>query len=176
MGREVCPPVHRDGALEEAVTTSLTNLGPAFGAVTDAARITASKNYLKVVCTNSVIIFVPQFMCWAFLLWFLDFAPIEVMLLYGLTGWIMEMLLNGFGHWGEVIMWTFVYGLMVWLPACTVPADRKTWRASAGCRLWPVRWWMWPLGTLSGLSLAILFAIPMIPVILFFKWLLADVP
>jgi hypothetical protein len=73
-------------------------------------------------------------------------------------------------------MWTFVYGLMVWLPACTVPADRKTWRASAGRTLWRVRWWMWPLGTLSGLSLALLFVVPLIPLVLFFKWLLADVP
>jgi len=162
--------------LEEAVTTSLTNLGPSFGAVTDAAHCTASKNYFKVVCTNSVIIFVPQFMCWAFLLWFLDFAPVEVMLLYGLTGWIMEGLHSGPGNWLAVGMWTYVYGLMVWLPACTVPADRRTWRASAGRTLWPVRWWVWPLGTLSGLSLAILFAIPMIPLILFFNWLLADVP
>ena len=35
--------------LEEAVTTSLTNLAPLLGGVTDAARITASKNYLEVV-------------------------------------------------------------------------------------------------------------------------------
>ena len=33
--------------LEEAVTTSLTNMAPLLGGVTDAARITASKNYLE---------------------------------------------------------------------------------------------------------------------------------
>lgn len=43
--------------LEEAVTTSLTNLAPVFGGVTDAARITASKNYLEVVLRHSVIAF-----------------------------------------------------------------------------------------------------------------------
>ena len=50
--------------LEEAVTVSMTNLGPRFGAVSDAAHIAASKSYLETVCLDSVIIFVPQFMCW----------------------------------------------------------------------------------------------------------------
>ena len=50
--------------LEEAVTTGLTNMAPLLGGVTDAARITASKNYFVVVFTNSVIVFVPLFICW----------------------------------------------------------------------------------------------------------------
>ena len=152
--------------LEEAVTVSMTNLGPWFGAVSDAAHITASKSYLETVCLDSVIIFVPQFMCWAFLLWLWDFKPVEVMLLYGLTGWIMEGLHSGPGNWGAVGMWVYVYGLMVYLPACTVPPDRKAW---------PVRWWTWPLATLSGLTLAILFAIPVVPLIWFFHWLLGPI-
>ena len=35
-------------------------------------------------------------------------------------------------------------------------------------KAWPVRWWTWPLGTISGLTLAILFAIPVVPLIWFF--------
>jgi hypothetical protein len=121
--------------LEEAVTTGLTNLAPYFGGVTDAARITASKDYLEVVCKNSVIVFVPSFILWAVILNYFDFAPVEVMLIYGLTGWLMEVQFANWQNWGMVGMWTFVYGLMVWLPACTVPQGRK---------VWPVHWWYWP--------------------------------
>jgi hypothetical protein len=72
--------------LEEAVTTSLTNAAPLFGAVTDAARITASKNYLEVVLFHSVIAFVPMFICWGWLLHRYAFTPAEVVLLFGLNG------------------------------------------------------------------------------------------
>ena len=71
--------------LEEAVTTGLTNIAPLLGGVTDAARITVSKNYFVVVFTNSVIVFVPLFLCWGWLLSRYDFRPIEVLLLFGLT-------------------------------------------------------------------------------------------
>jgi len=46
--------------LEEAVTTSLTNAAPLFGAVTDAARITASKNTLRSSCVTALL---PLFRC-----------------------------------------------------------------------------------------------------------------
>jgi hypothetical protein len=128
--------------LEEAVTTSLTNLAPWFGGVTDAARITASKNYLEVVCLNSVIVFIPAYIAWAVILSFFDFSPAEVMLLYGLTGWLGETMTFGLEHIRLIGMWTFVYGLMVWLPAWTVPPDRK---------VRPVRWWMWPLAAVVPL-------------------------
>jgi hypothetical protein len=149
--------------LEEAVTTSLTNLAPVFGGVTDAARITASKNYLEVVCLHSVIVFVPQFITWAILLWLVDYTPVEVMLLYGLTGWIMEILTFGWDNLGAVGMWTYVYGLMVYLPACTVPPDREVWRAG---------WWAWPLGIAGALLGAIRVALALVPVVWLFHWLL----
>ena len=72
--------------LEEAVTTSLTNLAPLLGGVTDAARITASRNYLDVVLKHSVIVFVPFFLCWGWFLSRYDFRPIEVLFLFGLNG------------------------------------------------------------------------------------------
>ena len=151
--------------LEEAVTVSMTNLAPIFGGVTEAAHITAYKGYLETVCLDSVIVFVPQFMCWAFLLWLWDFKPVEVMLLYGLTGWVMEALHSGPDNWNAVGMWTFVYGLMVYLPACTVPPDRKAW---------PVRWWTWPVGTISGL-LAIVLGLPLAPLVWLLHWLIGPV-
>jgi len=145
--------------LEEAVTTGLTNLAPWFGGVTDAARITASKNYLEVVCLHSVVVFVPMFVAWAVILSFFDFAPVEVMLLYGLTGWLAEWMTFGSDNIGMVGMWTFVYGLMVWLPAWTVPRGRH---------VRPARWWMWPIAAVGPLFAGI----PFVPVVLLVRWLI----
>jgi hypothetical protein len=94
--------------LEEAVTTTLTNLAPLFGGVTDAARITASKNYLEVVFLNSVIAFVPMFLGWAWLLSRYDFRPVEVLLLFGLNGTLAETLAFGPQNLLQVMMLTFV--------------------------------------------------------------------
>jgi hypothetical protein len=68
-----------------------------------------------------------------------------------------------------------VFGRRVWLPAPAGSTGGPSWRTPAERKLWPVRWWVWPIGTLSGLTLAILFAIPLLPLILFFNWLLAGV-
>jgi len=144
---------------EEAVTTGLTNLAPLFGGVTEAARITASKNYLEVVCLHSVVVFVPSYVAWAVILSFFDFAPAEVMLLYGLNGWLAELLTFGPQNWGMVGMWVFVYGLMVYLPACSVPEDRK---------VRPARWWMWPLALVVVQFAGIAF----VPAILLVRWLI----
>jgi hypothetical protein len=145
--------------LEEAVTTGLTNAAPLFGAVSPAARITASANYLEVVLLHSVIVFLPAFAGWAVVLSFVRFEACEVMLLFGLTGWLMEWMTFGPQNIGMIGMWVFVYGLMVYLPACTVPAER---------RARPARWWHWPLAvvvpSLVGLPL-------MAPVILLIRWL-----
>ena len=145
--------------LEEAVTTGLTNLAPVFGGVTDAARITASKNYLEVVCLHSVVVFVPLFIGWAVILRFFDFSPAEVMLLFGLTGWLAELLTFGPDNLGMIGMWVYVYGLMVWLPARTVPAARK---------VRPARWWMWPLAVVAPF----LFGVPWVPVVLLVRWVI----
>jgi hypothetical protein len=144
---------------EEAVTTGLTNIAPLLGGVTDAARITASKNYLEVVCLHSVVVFVPSYVMLAVILSFFDFAPVEVMLLYGLVGWLAELMTFGPQNWGMIGMWVFVYGLMVYLPARTVPADRK---------VRPVRWWYWPITVV-----VLLFAgVPFVPLVLVVRWLI----
>jgi hypothetical protein len=134
--------------LEEAVTTGLTNLAPLLGGVTDAARITASKNYFEVVFLNSVIVFVPLFLGWGWLLSRYDFRPIEVLLLFGLNGTLAETIAFGPQNLIQVGMWVFVYGLMAYLPACTVPEER-------GAR--PARWWTW----LMAVFLPLVFIIPL---------------
>ncbi len=135
--------------LEEAVTTSLTNLAPLLGGVTDAARITASKNYLEVVLKHSVIAFVPLFLCWGWLLSRYDFRPIEVLLLFGLNGTLAETITFGPQHLAEVGMWVWVYGLMMYLPACTVPEERGASTA---------RWWIWVM----AVFLPLVFIIPLV--------------
>jgi hypothetical protein len=118
--------------LEEAVTTSLTNMAPLLGEVTDAAWITASKSYLEVILKHTVIAFVPLFLCWGWLLSRYDFRPAEVLLLFGLNGTLLETITFGPQHLTEVGMRLYVYGLMAYLPAFTVPEERGASSA---------RWW-----------------------------------
>jgi len=135
--------------LEEAVTTGLTNAAPLLGGVTEAARITASKNYLEVVCRHSVVVFVPGFVAWTIVLGLWDFRPSEVMLLWGLMGWLAEWMTFGPHNIGMVGMWVWVYGLMVYLAAHTVPPDRKAWR---------VRWWVYPIPFAVTVACGLLYA------------------
>jgi len=72
--------------LEEAVTVGMTNLAPVFSVSIGQAYITASSDYLTVVAFHSVVVFLPMFLVWAFLLTRYSFQPNTVLLLYGLTG------------------------------------------------------------------------------------------
>lgn len=139
--------------IEEAITTTLTNLAPRFGAASDAARITASKNYLVVVFQTSVIVFVPMFLAWAWMLKRYDFRPAEVFLLFGITGTLAETMSFGPQNLMQMGMWVYVYGLVVYLPAATVPEDR---------RARPVRWWHWPMAVV----MPILWSLPVVGLVL----------
>lgn len=133
--------------VEEAITTTMTNLAPLFGVEIGEAYITASTNYLDVVAFHSVVVFVPMFVSWAVILWRYRFSAFAVFLLFGLTGTLAEM---SFGpqHAREFGLWIFVYGLMVYLPAWCVPADRRARMP---------RWWHYPV--------AVLFPFLFIPII-----------
>lgn len=133
--------------LEEAVTTALTNLAPLFGVPYGSAYITASGNYLDVVCLHSVVVFLPMFLAWALLLQRYDFRPVEVFLLFGLTGLSAEFSFSGAQALLEFGLWIFVYGLMVYLPAHAFPPGR-------GARRPP--WWLYP----AAVFLPVLFAAP----------------
>jgi hypothetical protein len=110
--------------IEEAVTTSMTNMAPLFGVRMGEAYITASANYLDVVLCHSVIVFVPTYIAWALLLKYYDFRPVTVMFLYGINGTLAEAFTFGPQHILEIGFWVYVYGLMVYLPAYCVPAER----------------------------------------------------
>jgi len=120
--------------IEEVITTSMTNLAPVFGTTPEEAHITASTNYFTVVLFHSVVMFVPLFAAWAWMLSRWDFSPLKVLLLFGITGSFAEAGLNPSSLIGG--FWVFVYGLMVYLPACTVPRDRQAR---------PLRWWHYPM-------------------------------
>ena len=122
--------------IEEAITTTMTNCAPLFGVPIGAAYITASSNWLDVVMLHSVVAFVPLFAAWAVLLHRWDFSPTAVFWCFGCTGMIAECQFGGWQHLGEFAMWIPIYGLMVWLPAGTIPATRRTR---------PVHWWHLPL-------------------------------
>jgi len=136
--------------LEEVVTTTMTNLAPVFGVRMGAVYITASGNYLDVVLFHSVIVLIPEFIAWAWLLSRYDFSPGAVFLLYGLTGTLGETLAFGPQNIGMLGFWMFVYGLMVYLPAYTIPSDRSVQKP----------------GVLTYLSACVLPFLPVIPVVL----------
>jgi len=144
--------------LEEAVTTSMTNLAPLFGVKIGEAYITASANYVDVVCLHSVVIFVPMFVGWALILWRYTFSPFSVFLLFGLTGTLAETLSFGPGNLLQAGFWIFVYGLMVYLPACSVPSDRAAR---------PVRWWHYPLAVVIPFIFIPVVPLPLIAGLLF---------
>lgn len=139
--------------IEEAITTSMTNLAPVFGVKVGEAYITASTNYLDVVALHSVGMFVGMFVGWALLLWRWRFTPFQVFLLFGLTGLLAETLTFGPQNLAQFGLWIFVYGLMVYLPAYCVPVGRPAR---------PIRWWHFPLAAILPI-----FCVPLSP----FPWI-----
>lgn len=110
--------------IEEAITTTMTNLAPQFGSKVGVAFITASNNYLVVIAFSSVVVFVPEFAGWMLLLKRYSFTPAEVFLMYGLLGTTMEATINPTSLYAG--FWFFVYGLMVYLPAYSLPEREGT--------------------------------------------------
>jgi hypothetical protein len=119
---------------EEAITVSMTNLAPLFGVQVGEAYITASANYLDVVLRHNVIVFIPWFIVWAFLLKRYAFSSFWAFLLTGLNGLLAETLTFGKQHLSEFGLWIFVYGLMVYLPAYSIPSAKK--RAALPPKIW----------------------------------------
>jgi len=110
--------------VEELITTGMTNLAPLFGVPIGKAYITASSNYFDVIAFHSVVVIAPMFLGWAWLLSRYDFSPNAVFLLFGLTGTFCEVSFGGLQQFAAFGMWTFVYGLMVYLPAYCIRRDR----------------------------------------------------
>jgi hypothetical protein len=111
--------------LEEAVTVTMTNLAPLFGSRIGEAYITASTNWLDVIALHSVVVFVPFFIALAVILRRWDASPLAVFLAFGVVGTLAEAIFAASpAALAMFPIWVFVYGLMVWLPACSLPPDR----------------------------------------------------
>lgn len=146
--------------LEEAITTTMTNLAPLFGVSVGEAYITASTNFFDVVALHSVVMFVPLFVGWAVILSRYAFSPFAVFMLFGLTGTIMETNLFTKNPL-EFGLWIFVYGLMVYLPAYTcVPAEQARTARS-------VRWWHYPLAVVVPFLFIPIVPLPLLAGLLF---------
>jgi hypothetical protein len=91
-----------------------------------------------VVLRHSVIVFIPWFIAWALLLKRYAFSPFWVFLLTGLNGLLAESLTFGAQHLSEFALWIFVYGLMVYLPAWSLPPAEA--RGAKPPRLWHALW------------------------------------
>lgn len=111
--------------IEEAITTSMTNMAPLFGVPMGTAYITASANFLDVIARHSVVVFVPMFIAWAWLLSRYAFSPFWVFVLFGITGTLAEASFGGQHQLGAFAMWIFVYGLMVYLPAYSIASRTR---------------------------------------------------
>lgn len=142
---------------EEMITTLMTNCAPLFGVQVGQAYITASANYFDVVLYHSVVVFVPLFIGWAFILRWWKFSPFVVFVLFGITGLFMETLSFGLQNLGNFAFWIFVYGLMVWLPAYTIPADRPAGEPP---------WWGYPLAIFMPLL-----CLPLVAILAPWIWL-----
>lgn len=138
--------------IEEAITTTMTNLAPLFGVRTGEAYITASTNYWDVIALHSVVVIVPMFVGWALILSRYDFSPFEVFLLFGMTGTLAECSF-GLKHITEFAMWIFIYGLMVYLPSYSLPADRKKRTPN---------WWHYPLAVVAPFAFIPIVPLPLI--------------
>ncbi|TWT80172.1 hypothetical protein CA13_15850 [Planctomycetes bacterium CA13] len=138
--------------VEEAITTTMTNCAPLFGVKMGEVYITASANYFDVVLFHSVVVFLPQFAMWGWLLKRYALSPFAAFLMYGLTGFINEALFAGPNPL-MLAQWILVYGLLVYLPANLfnhLPDRRR------------VRWWLYP----AAVVLPILASIPMVMLLL----------
>ncbi len=117
---------------EEAVTVSMTNLAPVFGVPLGAAYITASANYLDVVLFHSVVVFVPMFIAWGWMLTRWAISPNAAFLIFGFTGYLLEGAFAGSLNLLQLGFWMFVYGLMVYLPVYCFPVREGVKPPKAG--------------------------------------------
>ena len=98
----------------------MTNLAHLFGISPYEVFITASPNYIEVVTKHSVIVFIPWFIAWGFILRKYTIHPNDVMVLFGITGVLAESLSFGLQNLLQFGFWIIIYGLMIYLPAFLV--------------------------------------------------------
>jgi len=108
--------------IEEAITTTLTNLASNFGGIIGKAYITASTNYFHVVLFHSAISFVPWIIVLLFYLSKYDIPALDGFVVFGILGTVAETMINPYALVAG--FWIFVYGFMVYLPLYSLPKRR----------------------------------------------------
>lgn len=125
--------------LEEAFSTLMTNTAPLFGFSPYEVYITASPNYIEVVTRHSVIVFIPWFIAWGFILSKYSIHPNDVMVLFGITGILAESLTFGLQNLLQFGFWIIIYGLMIYLPAyCVYDPENQGNRVFFHTRYYPL--------------------------------------
>ena len=104
--------------IKETIAVIITNQVSLFGGEYSKAFITVHSNYF-IVMLFSVIVFIPMIIAWIYLLSKYDFKHYEAFLLFGLTGVIVEILINPFA--ATAGLWIFIYGLFIWLATYCLP-------------------------------------------------------
>ena len=137
--------------IEESIAVIMTNMVEYFWWEIWKAFITAHTNYFIVIFFHSIIIFIPMFFAWMYLLSKYDFKSNQVLLLFGITWVIAEITINPIAliSW----FWIYVYWLMIALPVYCLP-ERNVKKPKYYHYIYAI-------------ILPILFAIPFIPVIIF---------
>ena len=104
--------------IEELITTSLTNTAYLWGLSPYEVYITGSPNYIEVLTKHSLIAFLPQFLCWGIIVSKYDISAQNVLIIYGITGYLNELIAFGIGpNVMSLPFWILVYGLILYLPA-----------------------------------------------------------
>ena len=125
--------------VEEGIATFMTNLAPLFGFSPYDVFITASPNYIEVVTRHSVIVFIPWFIAWGFILNRYTIHPNTVFVLFGITGLIAESITFGLQNFLQFGFWIIIYGLMMYIPSYIVfnPSDLN--------KKSQIRWFFYPV-------------------------------
>ena len=113
--------------IEEAVAVAMNSLADDFGAPA-GQYLTITNSYLDLVLFHSAIVFVPMFITWAWLYLRYDFTPEQAFLLFGISGFIAEIIINP--SWFTALLtggfWIFTYGIMIYTPAYAFGHQRKS--------------------------------------------------
>lgn len=112
--------------IEEAVAIFLNNNVSTSLSTSSGTILTATRNYFELVTQKSVVVFIPMFIVWAYLLKNKHYSAEEAFLYFGLTGilaefWFMPgpliFIAGGF--------WMLVYGAMVYAPAVLLVGKKE---------------------------------------------------
>lgn len=101
--------------IEEGVAVAITNLF--YPTTQGEIMLTASTNYLEVVTKHSVVVLLPIFIIFGFVIKHFRLTPNKAFIVFGIIGVLAEMTIGGLFSLLMFSLWIFVYGLMVYLPS-----------------------------------------------------------